>query len=106
MVQRNLWQSNWSKAVSYKTIKHSQKQRVERDYENDTNIPHIWNGTDYDFELDPEEHFARINSVGHVLQKYSELSWMNFNFEQKLIAYSEKMGLSLIQIATIASVTF
>ena len=86
------FKDTYGRATGLKQFHLRQVNIAARDYENDTSIADIWNGTDYDFERDPEEHMGRINAAGNLLEKYTHLSWMNYNFERKLIAYSEKIG--------------
>lgn len=79
---------------------------AQRDYQNDTSIPDIWTGTGYDFALDPEEHWIRLNSIGDMHKVYTHLSWMNYEFEKSLVTYSENIGQTLVWTSIIASGAF
>jgi hypothetical protein len=100
------WKDTYGRATAVKNFNIRSQGIAKRDYENDTTIADIWNGTDYDFNLDPEEHWTRLNSVGHLLESYTKLSWMNYDFLKKVVTHSEDIGLLLVWISAIASVAF
>ena len=100
------WKDTYGRATAVKNFNIRSEGIARRDYENDTMIADIWNGTDYDFNLDPEEHWTRLNSVGHLLESYTKLSWMNYDFVKRVVTHSEDIGLLLVWISAIASAVF